>query len=91
MLRCQQQYENIIGNEVIIEDDIDWWSKYYASKGELNKCGTYIAKGYETLTIYSHPLELYRFYEGFTDFCRTFELFRGKTKFEEENEIVVEF
>ncbi|CAF3639300.1 unnamed protein product [Adineta steineri] len=91
MLRCQQQYENIIGNEVIIEDDIDWWSKYYASKGELNKCGTYIAKGYETLTIYSHPLELYRFYEGFTDFCRTFELFRGKTKFEEENEIVGEF
>ncbi len=25
------------------------------------------------------------------DFCRTFELFRGKTKFEEENEIVGEF
>jgi dysferlin len=34
---------------------------------------------------------LNEFYEGFQDFCRTFELSRGKTKFEEENEIVGEF
>ena len=31
------------------------------------------------------------FYEGFTDFCRSFQLYRGKTKCDEENEIVGEF
>ena len=36
-------------------------------------------------------MESYSFYEGFSDFCRTFQLSRGKTKFEEENEIVGEF
>jgi dysferlin len=36
-------------------------------------------------------LELHEIYEGFSDFCRTFQLSRGKTKFEEENEIVGEF
>ncbi|CAF0920234.1 unnamed protein product [Rotaria sordida] len=91
-LKDQQYYQNVLVNQVtIVEDDIDWWSKYYASKRDFNKCGTYIQKRYETLTIYSHPLELYEFYEGFNDFCRTFELSRGKTKFEEENEIVGEF
>ncbi|CAF1161705.1 unnamed protein product [Rotaria sp. Silwood1] len=92
ILKISQYYQSVPVNQVTIaEDDIDWWSKYYASKDEFNKCGTYIQKGYETLTIYSHPLELFEFYEGFNDFCRTFELFRGKTKFEEENEIVGEF
>lgn len=43
------------------------------------------------MKIYPHPLELEPFYEGFTDFCRTFALHRGKTKFDEENEIVGEF
>ena len=36
-------------------------------------------------------MESFELYEGFTDFCRTFELIRGKTKLEEENEIVGEF
>lgn len=35
----------------IVEDDIDWWSKYYASQGQLTKCGYYLKKGYETLTV----------------------------------------
>lgn len=34
-----------------VEEDIDWWSKYYASKGDFNKCGTYTEKGYETLSV----------------------------------------
>ncbi|CAF0934963.1 unnamed protein product [Rotaria sordida] len=86
------QYQSVpVTEEPVVEDDIDWWSKYYASKGETNKCGSYTQKGYETLTILPHPLELHEIYEGFSDFCRTFELSRGKTKFEEENEIVGEF
>lgn len=41
--------------------------------------------------IYPHPLEQVEFYESFTDFCRSFRLYRGRTKVEEENEIVGEF
>ncbi|CAF0790229.1 unnamed protein product, partial [Didymodactylos carnosus] len=74
-----------------VEEDIDWWSKYYASKGDYEKCGTYRAKGYETLTVYPFPLESHDLYQGFSDFCMTFQLSRGKTQFEEENEIVGEF
>ncbi|UJR29942.1 hypothetical protein I4U23_017489 [Adineta vaga] len=86
-----KSYQNIIRNEPIVEDDIDWWSKYYASKGQSDKCGTYLEKGYEKLKIYPSSLESLEFYEGFNDFCQTFQLYRGKTKFEEENEIVGEF
>ncbi|CAF1425575.1 unnamed protein product [Adineta ricciae] len=87
-----QEYRSIpLMEEPAVEEDIDWWSKYYASKGDFNKCGSYTQKGYETLTILNHPLELHEIYEGFSDFCRTFQLSRGKTKFEEENEIVGEF
>ncbi|CAF3822313.1 unnamed protein product [Adineta steineri] len=92
MGKHHQQYQSVpVIDEPPVEEDIDWWSKYYASKGELNKCGSYVQKGYEALTILSHPLELHEIYEGFSDFCRTFQLSRGKTKFEEENEIVGEF
>ncbi|CAF4514045.1 unnamed protein product [Rotaria socialis] len=91
-IKHHQQYQSVPLIEApIVEEDIDWWSKYYASKGDFNKCGSYAQKGYETISIFPHPLELYEIYEGFSDFCRTFPLSRGKTKFEEENEIVGEF
>lgn len=41
--------------------------------------------------IYPCSLESLEIFQGFTDFCRTFELYRGKTKLDEENEIVGEF
>ncbi|CAF1637643.1 unnamed protein product [Adineta ricciae] len=91
ILKSHQSYQSLLSNETIPEDDIDWWSKYYASKGQSDKCGTYLDKHYETLTIYPYSLESFEFYEGFNDFCRNFKLYRGKTKFEEENEIVGEF
>jgi len=33
------------------EEIVDWWSKFYASIGEHDKCGQYITKGYDTLKV----------------------------------------
>ena len=29
--------------------EVDWWSKYYASKGETEKCMNYVEQGYDTI------------------------------------------
>ena len=34
-----------------VEEDIDWWSKFYASTGDDRKCGSYLKKGYEKITV----------------------------------------
>ena len=41
--------------------------------------------------IFKEELEKQKKYENLTDFCDTFELMRGKSLNEEENEIVGEF
>lgn len=33
---------------------MDWWSKFYASTGEKNKCGTYLERGYDSLKVRSN-------------------------------------
>lgn len=33
------------------EESMDWWSKFYASTGEKNKCGSYLEEGYDTLKV----------------------------------------
>ncbi|KAF3708203.1 Myoferlin Fer-1-like protein 3 [Channa argus] len=71
------------------EEAVDWWSKFYASIGKLEKCGPYLKKGYDTLQVYDCDLEEVSQFHGLTDFCTTFKLKRGKTEDEEEDASVV--
>ncbi|KAM4807607.1 LOW QUALITY PROTEIN: dysferlin [Rhinophrynus dorsalis] len=71
------------------EEFIDWWSKLYASTGEKEKCGTYLEKGFDTLQVLDTELENIEDYDGLSDFCRTFKLYRGKTQDESEDPSVV--
>ncbi|XP_068404315.1 myoferlin isoform X1 [Eschrichtius robustus] len=73
------------------EESIDWWSKYYASTGEHEKCGQYIQKGYPKLQIYDCELEEVTEFEGLTDFSDTFKLYRGKSDENEDPSVVGEF
>ena len=53
-MRREMKTEKIINcwkKTQIIEEDIDWWCKFYASTGDRKKCGSYLMKGYEKLTV----------------------------------------
>ncbi|KAL4699321.1 hypothetical protein H8959_011978, partial [Pygathrix nigripes] len=77
---------------VCMEEEImDWWSKFYASSGEHEKCGQYIQKGYSKLKIYDCELENVAEFEGLTDFSDTFKLYRGKSDENEDPSVVGEF
>ncbi|XP_053367599.1 myoferlin-like [Clarias gariepinus] len=71
------------------KEEIDWWSKFYASNGEHEKCGPYLEKGYDTLKVFNCELENMTEYKGLTDFCNTFKLLRGKTDTGEDDPSVV--
>uniref|UniRef100_A0A673XRZ3 Myoferlin n=1 Tax=Salmo trutta TaxID=8032 RepID=A0A673XRZ3_SALTR len=71
------------------EEAVDWWSKFYASVGEHEKCGPYLKKGYDTLKVYEGELEEVPDFRGLTDFCKTFRLQRGKTEDEDDDPSVV--
>jgi hypothetical protein len=34
-----------------MEQDIDWWSKYYASTGDVEKSEQYLSLGYDKLQV----------------------------------------
>nr|CAH8853864.1 unnamed protein product [Trichobilharzia regenti] len=74
-----------------IDDKVDWWSKFYASVGEWDKCLKYKEFGYDTICVYPHPLEDVEGYQGFTDFCNTFTLTRGKNVDADEDNYAGEF
>ncbi|KAM9847707.1 myoferlin [Aulostomus maculatus] len=71
------------------EEAVDWWSKFYSSVGQQEKCGPYLKKGYDTLQVYNCELEDVEVFQGLTDFCSTFKLQRGKTEDEEDDPTVV--
>ncbi|XP_054428842.1 myoferlin isoform X2 [Pteronotus mesoamericanus] len=73
------------------EEVVDWWSKFYASTGEYEKCGQYIQKGYSKLKVYNCELENVAEFEGLTDFSDTFKLYRGKSEENEDPSVVGEF
>ncbi|XP_059025413.1 myoferlin isoform X1 [Mustela lutreola] len=73
------------------EEIVDWWSKFYASTGEHEKCGQYIQKGYSKLKVYDCELEDVTEFEGLTDFSDTFKLYRGKSDENEDPSVVGEF
>ncbi|KAM9331380.1 dysferlin [Gastrophryne carolinensis] len=71
------------------EEFIDWWSKFYASIGEKEKCGSYLEKGFDTLQVLDTELENIEDYDGLSDFSRTFKLYRGRAQDETEDPSVV--
>uniref|UniRef100_A0A452I0A2 C2 domain-containing protein n=1 Tax=Gopherus agassizii TaxID=38772 RepID=A0A452I0A2_9SAUR len=73
------------------EEIVDWWSKFYASVGEHEKCGQYIQKGYDTLKVYDCELEEVPEFKHLTDFCDTFKLYRGKSEDNDDPSVVGEF
>ncbi|XP_040032655.2 myoferlin isoform X1 [Gasterosteus aculeatus] len=71
------------------KETVDWWSKFYASTGEHQKCGPYLKKGYDTLRVYDCELEDVPEFKGLTDFCSTFKLQRGKNENGDDDPSVV--
>uniref|UniRef100_A0A3B3ZB74 C2 domain-containing protein n=1 Tax=Periophthalmus magnuspinnatus TaxID=409849 RepID=A0A3B3ZB74_9GOBI len=71
------------------EETVDWWSKFFASVGQQEKCGPYLKKGYDSLQVYDRELEEVAEFQNLTDFCCTYKLQRGKTDDEEEDPSVV--
>ncbi|XP_016421550.1 dysferlin isoform X3 [Sinocyclocheilus rhinocerous] len=81
---------NISSSQSSLHDDfMDWWSKFYASTGERNKCGSYLEKGFDTLQVYDRELEKAEGFERLADFCQTFKLHRGRVQNESEDPSVV--
>ncbi|KAJ7305240.1 hypothetical protein JRQ81_011152 [Phrynocephalus forsythii] len=62
------------------EEEVDWWSKYYVTMGDLSKGGNYLEKGFDSVKIYNCELEEVPDFQGFQDFCQTFRLYRGHVK-----------
>ncbi|XP_037084395.1 myoferlin-like isoform X2 [Pollicipes pollicipes] len=73
------------------DKNLDWWSKYYASAGELRKCGDYLKRGYEKLEIYPVELERVACFDHFKDILNTLDIHRGKSCEDEESATVGEF
>jgi len=77
--------------EIPKAENLDWWSKYFASVGEVAKCGDYLDKGHKTIQVYNSELEEVKDFGGFGDFIKSFPLERGKEDDDEDDNVVGEF
>uniref|UniRef100_A0A803K584 C2 domain-containing protein n=1 Tax=Xenopus tropicalis TaxID=8364 RepID=A0A803K584_XENTR len=85
------QDDPLSGKAIKEEDDVDWWTKYFASKGEHDMSDRYTQKKYGTLMVYNCELERVPEFLGLTDFCQTFKLYTGKAEHDEEPAFAGEF
>ncbi|GAB1290996.1 Dysferlin [Apodemus speciosus] len=77
-------------HKILLEEEfIDWWSKFFASVGEREKCGSYLEKDFDTLKVYDTQLENVEAFGGLSDFCNTFKLYRGRTQEETEDPSII--
>lgn len=72
-------------------EELDWWSKYYASIGDTTKCRKYLQKGMDKVKVFTNELEKSENYKAFDDFCHCFDLSRGKDEEDEEGNVVGQF
>ena len=50
--RINKVFGNYTANDILlVEEDIDWWGKYFFSIGDKKKSGTYSEKGYECIQV----------------------------------------
>ncbi|KAK1164574.1 myoferlin-like isoform X2 [Acipenser oxyrinchus oxyrinchus] len=91
LLEAQRDFglKDAVTVSMMEKETVDWWSKFYASLGEHEKCGPYLQKGYDTLKIFQCELENVPEYKGLTDFCDTFKLYRGRSGEDDEDPSVV--
>lgn len=69
------------------DEDLDWWSKFYASIGSDEKCGNYKKNGYPTIKIF--PTELEEAFASFGDFCHSFEIPRGGKQIDDDEVVPI--
>ncbi|XP_052821675.1 myoferlin isoform X1 [Octopus bimaculoides] len=74
----------------LLDLEIDWWSKYYASIGDSGKCKKYLEKGYDKLVVYNDELENCENFAAFSDFCHSFTMLRGKDTEDAESNTIGE-
>jgi len=72
-------------------EDIDWWCKYYTSIGENDKAMKYVELGFDSVRMLDCSLEDMPEFNGFTDFCDTYQIMHGDDSDDEGQEVIGEF
>ena len=70
--------ESVDSSELEMDySEFDWWSRYYASKGDEKRSSGFESRGYETMMYYKGELE--KWFGNFEDRTKEFQLTRGKS------------
>uniref|UniRef100_H2Z7I4 C2 domain-containing protein n=1 Tax=Ciona savignyi TaxID=51511 RepID=H2Z7I4_CIOSA len=84
LVKIQQLLNGTIHWLQIREEELDWWSKFYASLGDGGNCRSYMESGLDLIKVYKDELEKQEEFNHFSDFIQTFQLFRGKVENEDD-------